>query len=193
MLMKATCLVLLLGAVCAATGETAASAAALNGQLSQQAGPVSSDSTPHNRANQDSHFELNHVTSASTLQQQQLQARAGDVYAAAGSSSAASTAAHQGHAHTPGADAKPSVKPLWPLDGIDLALLAVIMFSLSLAGGAGIGGGAILVPVYLMLRGGPAVMLPQLQVISETAARACILAAAEALRRLMASTPRQQQ
>jgi hypothetical protein len=31
------------------------------------------------------------------------------------------------------------VKPLWPLDSIDVALLAIIMFSLSLAGGAGIG------------------------------------------------------
>jgi hypothetical protein len=125
------------------------STAALNRQLSQ---PVSSDSTPHSRANPDSHVELERITSASTLQQHQLQARAGDVYAAA-LSSAASTAGHKGHIRTPATDAKPSVKPLWPLDGIDLALLAIILFSLSLAGGAGIGGGAILVPVYLMLRG----------------------------------------
>lgn len=48
----------------------------------------------------------------------------------------------------------PAVKPLWPLDAMDLAVLAIIVFSLSLAGGAGIGGGAILVPVFLMLRGG---------------------------------------
>lgn len=48
-----------------------------------------------------------------------------------------------------------AVKPLLPLDGIDFAVLGIIIFSLSLAGGAGIGGGAILVPVYLMLRGWP--------------------------------------
>jgi len=48
-----------------------------------------------------------------------------------------------------------AVKPLLPLDGVDFAVLGIIIFSLSLAGGAGIGGGAILVPVYLMLRGWP--------------------------------------
>jgi hypothetical protein len=158
MLMKAIYLVLLLGAVCAAAGGSAASAAALNWQLSQQAGPVSSRtaySTGATGADPDRHTTIFNVTSASTLQQQQLQARAGDGYAAAAAavSSEASTEAHKDDIRTPGADFKPSVKPLWPLDGIDLALLAVIMFSLSLAGGAGIGGGAILVPVYLMLRG----------------------------------------
>lgn len=47
-----------------------------------------------------------------------------------------------GQTTTDGEPGKPSrggVKPLWPLDGIDVALLAIIMFSLSLAGGAGIG------------------------------------------------------
>jgi hypothetical protein len=47
-----------------------------------------------------------------------------------------------GQTSTDGEPGKPSrggVKPLWPLDGIDVALLAIIMFSLSLAGGAGIG------------------------------------------------------
>jgi hypothetical protein len=53
----------------------------------------------------------------------------------------------------PGAKGLTGKTNLLPLDRIDIALLAVIMFSLSLAGGAGIGGGAILVPVYLMLRG----------------------------------------
>jgi hypothetical protein len=53
----------------------------------------------------------------------------------------------------PQIDASPDVKPLWPPDGIDFAVLAIITFSLSLAGGAGIGGGAILVPIFLMLRG----------------------------------------
>lgn len=48
---------------------------------------------------------------------------------------------------------KGSTKPLWPLDATDLGVLAIVVFSLSLAGGAGIGGGAILVPVFLMLRG----------------------------------------
>lgn len=42
---------------------------------------------------------------------------------------------------------------LWPLDWVDIALFVVIAICLSLAGGAGIGGGAILVPVFLMLRG----------------------------------------
>lgn len=53
----------------------------------------------------------------------------------------------------PQIDASPNVKPLWPPDAIDFAVLAIITFSLSLAGGAGIGGGAILVPIFLMLRG----------------------------------------
>lgn len=43
---------------------------------------------------------------------------------------------------------------LWPLDRIDVALFLVIAVCLSLAGGAGIGGGAVLVPVFIMLRGG---------------------------------------
>lgn len=57
------------------------------------------------------------------------------------------------HLVNPQTDASPNVKPLWPPDGIDFAVLAIITFSLSMAGGAGIGGGAILVPIYLMLRG----------------------------------------
>lgn len=60
----------------------------------------------------------------------------------------------------PQIDASPNVKPLWPPDGIDFAVLAIITFSLSLAGGAGIGGGAILVPIYLMLRGEANLMTP---------------------------------
>jgi hypothetical protein len=42
---------------------------------------------------------------------------------------------------------------LWPLDRVDIALFLVIAVCLSLAGGAGIGGGAVLVPVFIMLRG----------------------------------------
>lgn len=67
--------------------------------------------------------------------------------------------ASKGTAHVPAAAQQPprpklaGKTSLLPLDKIDFALMAVIMFSLSLAGGAGIGGGAILVPVYLMLRG----------------------------------------
>jgi hypothetical protein len=49
--------------------------------------------------------------------------------------------------------ANPSKLQLWPLDRIDVALFVVIAVCLSLAGGAGIGGGAVLVPVFIMLRG----------------------------------------
>ena len=45
-----------------------------------------------------------------------------------------------------------ALKPLWPLDGRDIAMLAILAFSLSLAGGAGIGGGAILVPTFILVR-----------------------------------------
>jgi hypothetical protein len=45
-----------------------------------------------------------------------------------------------------------AVKALWPLDGRDAAMFAVLAFSLSLAGGAGIGGGAILVPTFILVR-----------------------------------------
>jgi hypothetical protein len=58
-------------------------------------------------------------------------------------------AASQSHGQT----ASPSKQQLWPLDRIDVVLLIVIAVCLSLAGGAGIGGGAVLVPVFIMLRG----------------------------------------
>jgi hypothetical protein len=57
--------------------------------------------------------------------------------------------ASQSHGQT----ANPSKLQLWPLDRIDVALFVVIAVCLSLAGGAGIGGGAVLVPVFIMLRG----------------------------------------
>lgn len=41
---------------------------------------------------------------------------------------------------------------LWPPDGRDFGLLAVLVVSLALAGGAGIGGGAILVPSMILIR-----------------------------------------
>lgn len=152
----------------AAAGNPAAvPAAALNSQLQQQ---VQADTTLSTTADavkgsSKSHITPEYVASASTWRQQAPSAAAAPGFAgqppqadaARGQGShVAANSTPQQQIQDPGADKKRSVKPLWPLDGIDFALLGIIMFSLSLAGGAGIGGGAILVPVYLMLRGGSA-------------------------------------
>lgn len=42
---------------------------------------------------------------------------------------------------------------LWPLDGLDVATFLICAVCLSLAGGAGIGGGAVLVPCFILVRG----------------------------------------
>jgi hypothetical protein len=66
-----------------------------------------------------------------------------------GTESAPALVEQLGKARTPGGEPPPLV----PLDGRDWALLSVILLSLSLAGGAGIGGGAILVPSLLLIEG----------------------------------------
>lgn len=140
----------------AATGS---STAAFDRQLLQHNGPQSTDATAQHEPNFKSYTSI--ISGAVPI------ADGADASSAAvGLSVARSTAGTQqasnkptppsislASLHHPEIDETSSIKPLWPLDGIDFAVLAIITFSLSLAGGAGIGGGAILVPIYLMLRG----------------------------------------
>ncbi len=44
-------------------------------------------------------------------------------------------------------------KPLWPIDWTDILGIGLASFALLLAAGGGIGGGGILVPLYIVVLG----------------------------------------
>lgn len=62
------------------------------------------------------------------------------------------TVAFDGLLYTTKSSSNPKLQ-LWPLDGLDIATFLICAVCLSLAGGAGIGGGAVLVPCFILIRG----------------------------------------